>query len=189
MMQNVGLRWKRKGYWLLKQGFVRELSWEQHEKGSDFQSRHEGAAGLWSGHLGVSSSALWPSLWVLGLLTGWVSGWGQQGYVRVSRNVTEVNLPLPVPPSQGSSGAGELQGGRTSQGTQLRSDIPSLGLRSCCSFRPNTNSAELLEVSQHARTHTASTVGLLCLFPLWHQRTLRSRCAMPKMLNKSFIIW
>lgn len=41
-------------------------------------------------------------------------------------------------------------------------------------------------MSQHAGTHTASTVGLLCLIPLWHQRTLRSRCAMPKMLNESF---
>lgn len=71
--------------------------------------------------------------------------------------------PSPVRVPLGSE---DLQGGRTSQGTQLRSDIPSLGLRSFCSFRPNTNSAGWLEVSQHAGTHTASTVGLLCLIPL-----------------------
>lgn len=92
-----------------------------------------------------------------------------RGWAR-TRNITGVTPLFPVPPptllSQGSTGSVELRdGGRTSQGTQLRSDIPSLGLRSCCSFRPNTNSAEGLEVSQHARTHTASTVVLLCLIP------------------------
>ncbi len=96
------------------------------------------------------------------------------------------------PPVTVPLGAGELQGRRTSQGTQLRSDIPSLGLRSCCSFRPNTNRAEWLEVSQHAGTHTDSTAGLLCLIPLWHQRTVQSgvqcqKCAINQLLNSNHL--
>lgn len=80
---------------------------------------------------------------------------------------------LSDPTAPGPFLLGLLQGletcrvGRTWQGTQLRSDILSLGLSSCCSLRPDINSAELLEVSQHARTHTASTTAPLCLSPLW----------------------
>lgn len=104
--------------------------------------------------------------------------WGWAGII------TGVICPLPVPPSQGSSGARELQGW-----TQLRSDIPSLGLRSCCTFRPNPNNAEWLAVSQHAQdTYCYSAVGPLRLSLLWHLRTFQFRCVIPKMLNKSLFI-
>lgn len=63
-----------------------------------------------------------------------------------------------------SSGASELKGERSSQGTQLRSDIPGLCRRYSCSFRPNTNSAELTEVSQHDGTHTALHLVYFVLF-------------------------
>lgn len=73
--------------------------------------------------------------------------------------------PKLVPSSQTHSFAPQgLQSETLPEGTCLRSDI-SPGLRYCCSLRPNT-STELQEVSEHARVHTSSTVGLLCL---WHQ--------------------
>lgn len=37
-------------------------------------------------------------------------------------------------------------------------DDISRGLRYCCSFRPNTNSTELQEVSEHAHVHTSNTL-------------------------------
>ena len=92
-----------------------------------FKLKHGGAAGLWSERPRVFDLTL--SAWLLGV-----------GVRTGRRGTARVSLLLRV------YGAG----GQTAQGTWLRRDI--LVLRSCCSFRPNTNSR--LEVSQHAGTHT-----------------------------------
>lgn len=173
-MQNVGLHWKRKLYLLLRSELKTALEGFRFPEQTWRCCRTLIRLSPWVllssltfTLIAVASQGLGVRMGPEGLMWGWAG--------------TSLEWPHhSQPPSQGSSAAGEVQGGRTSRGTQLKSDILSLGLRSCCSFRPNTNSAERLEVSQHAGTQTASTVGLLCLIPLWHQRTLQSVCNAKK---------